>query len=321
MARIRTIKPEFFFHEGVAQMSTTSRLFFIGLWTQVDREGRCEDGARRLRAQIFPYEPEIDAEGILLELAAMGHIQRYEVDGRPYIQVHNFLKHQRPHVRENKSDIPAPPPIIKKKNENKAKPKHNPGDAQALPKRGQAVPSTLDKGEWIKGKGMDIAPSAQSAGQIQKPLTGIQKVMRAFKEAKGIDADDAEWDAMHFKRFARPAADLLKIFKGDAEAAILYVLKKGGDLDDKQMSSWGLEAVSRAAATDAQVIAFNGEKNGRQNLPMGANLADGPRSVGRIASSGSLVGDALRGLEHAAVHPEGPSDMGGVGDDWSGDSF
>ena len=37
-----------------------------------------------------------------------GFILRYQVDGGRYIAVLNFLKHQKPHKHEQKSDIPAP---------------------------------------------------------------------------------------------------------------------------------------------------------------------------------------------------------------------
>lgn len=300
MGRTRQIKYEFFLNEGLASLDPMARLLFIGLWTICDKEGRLEYRPARIKAQLFPYNEAL-IEGLLASLS--GYLTVYEAEGSRFIQIKKFLDHQRPHPGEKISVIPKF------------------GDGCREIKldfigSNEETPKSNSKSK----PNSNLAPLAQEVKvEIQKPLTGIQKVMRAFKEAKGIDADDADWDTLHFKRFARPAADLLKIFKNDADAAILYVLKKGGDLDDKQMSSWGLEAVSRAAATDAQVITFNGEKNGRENKPVVANLDDGPRSTRRLASSGSLVGDALRGLEHAAVHPEGPSDLGGPDDDWSGD--
>jgi len=305
MARIRTIKPGFFFNEELAALPPFTRLFFIGLWTQVDREGRCEDRPVRLKANLFPYD-NVDVEEMILELVAYGHLVRYSVGGVKILAVPNFLKHQIPHYKEVHSILPPIPKDFKVESIM---------TQRRVNVKSIMTQSCTQEGKGREGKGTVLAPAAQSKVEVQKPLTGIQKVMRAFKEAKGIDADDAEWDTLHFKRFARPAADLLKIFKNDANAAILYVLKKGGELDEKQMLSWGLEAVSRAAATDANVITFMGEKNGRESKPVVANLDDGPRSNRRLASSGSLAGDALRGLEHAAIHPEGPSDMGGLDDD------
>ncbi len=56
MARIRTIKPQFFLNEELAELPAMVRLLFIGLWTQADREGRLLDRPKRLKAEIFPYD-------------------------------------------------------------------------------------------------------------------------------------------------------------------------------------------------------------------------------------------------------------------------
>jgi hypothetical protein len=109
VARIRTIKPQFFFNEDLARLPERTRLFYIGLWTQVDREGRGEDRPVRLRAEIFPYHPEIDAEEIMLELAGWGFLRRYSVNRDKYFVIDKFKEHQAPHHREPESKIPAPP--------------------------------------------------------------------------------------------------------------------------------------------------------------------------------------------------------------------
>ena len=106
MSRIRSIKPEFFFDEELAHLTAHVRLFFIGLWLQADREGRLEDRPSFLKANIFPYE-DIDAEK-LLDVLAPKFIVRYEVAGKRYIQIRNFLKHQLPHYKEVASIIPPP---------------------------------------------------------------------------------------------------------------------------------------------------------------------------------------------------------------------
>lgn len=108
MARIRSIKPPFFMNEEIADLPPLVRLFFIGLWTEADREGRVEDRPRRLKTAILPYDA-IDVDGALDQLAAAGFIERYEADGQRCIQIRKFLKHQRPHHKEPASELPAPP--------------------------------------------------------------------------------------------------------------------------------------------------------------------------------------------------------------------
>jgi hypothetical protein len=104
MARIRYLKPEFFFDDDLAELDFGSRLFFQGLWCYADREGRLEDKPKVLKAQIMPYD-SISPDKILDKLEGK-FIIRYEVDGRKYIQINNFIKHQKPHHTEKESLIP-----------------------------------------------------------------------------------------------------------------------------------------------------------------------------------------------------------------------
>ncbi|GAA4169527.1 hypothetical protein [Shinella granuli] len=80
MARIRTIKPEFFKHEGIfdAEQETglPLRLAFAGLWTQCDREGRFAWRPRQLKVDILPYD-ELDFLRVLDALATRGFIVKY----------------------------------------------------------------------------------------------------------------------------------------------------------------------------------------------------------------------------------------------------
>jgi len=107
MPRARNIKPGFFMNEYLAECDLAARLLFIGLWCLADREGRLEDRPKRIGAFVFPYE-QYDIDNLLEQLAERGFIIRYQVDGKKYIQVVNFKKHQNPHVREAASEIPAP---------------------------------------------------------------------------------------------------------------------------------------------------------------------------------------------------------------------
>ncbi len=107
MARIRMITPGFFDDPDIGDLSLAARLFFIGLWTQADREGRLADDMRRLKVRIFPFDDAIDAEALAVELTGKDLIRRYVgEDGHAYIWIRTFAKHQRPHPNETKSVIP-----------------------------------------------------------------------------------------------------------------------------------------------------------------------------------------------------------------------
>ena len=107
MPRIRYIKPDYWFDFELAQLTLEARLGFIGLWNIADRDGRLHDRPPEIRAKIFPYEPRIQMDKILDELASHW-IHRYEVKNHRYIQIINFHKHQKIHHTEKESDIPEP---------------------------------------------------------------------------------------------------------------------------------------------------------------------------------------------------------------------
>jgi len=108
VARIRTIKPEFFLHEGIADLELSARLAFIGLWCLADREGRLEDRPRSIKVQVLPYD-NIDVDKVLEALKDAGFITRYEIAGQRLIQVRGFVKHQKPNPKEVASTLPPPP--------------------------------------------------------------------------------------------------------------------------------------------------------------------------------------------------------------------
>lgn len=131
MSRARNIKPGFFENETLAECDPLARILFAALWCQADRAGRLEDRPTRLKAKCLPYD-HCNVDALLAQLAEREFILRYEVDGKKYIQVIEFLKHQNPHSREKPSSIPA-----------HVVPKHNQGDAEAQPRQvqGQEIKS------------------------------------------------------------------------------------------------------------------------------------------------------------------------------------
>lgn len=156
MARARNIKPSFFINEGVNACQPLARLLFIGLWCLADRLGRLPDSAKRIKWQVLPAD-DTDVDSLLAELGRHGFILRYEVDGQKYIQINNFEKHQRPHVKESASTIPAP--------EKPGKPEQNvliPDTGYLIADTGLRIPDSISCQE-------DLAPDN---GTATKPTAG-----------------------------------------------------------------------------------------------------------------------------------------------------
>lgn len=108
MARIRTIKPEFFTSLSNSDLSIPARLTFIGLWTHSDDEGRCIDDARLIKAALWPLERSVQAvEADLVAMEKRDKIIRYRAGEAPLIQITEWRSHQvinRPKL----SKFPAP---------------------------------------------------------------------------------------------------------------------------------------------------------------------------------------------------------------------
>lgn len=107
MARARNIKPSFFANDDLGELNAYARLLFIGMWTIADYKGCFEYKPKRLKVQILPYD-DCDIEPLVNDLEQSGFISIYSVQGKKYIKVINFTKHQNPHKneREGGSEIP-----------------------------------------------------------------------------------------------------------------------------------------------------------------------------------------------------------------------
>lgn len=112
MARIRTIKPDFWEDETVALLSRDARLLFVATWNLADDEGLLRWTAPYLKASAFMYDDDIDVtvvEQLMAELAEHGMIFPYRggKTQQRLAYVVNFQKHQRIN-RPSPSKLPPP---------------------------------------------------------------------------------------------------------------------------------------------------------------------------------------------------------------------
>jgi hypothetical protein len=139
MARIRTIKPDFWASDQVTDCSLAARLLFIGIWNFADDAGVIPYKPKTLKAKVFPAD-DVSLEDIrrmvdeLLRTALLGI---FEYEGVVYLFVTGWKKHQkidRPSFR-----YPSPPKNYEP----------NP-DQLSL-----ALRRTLDEGHPPEGKGKE----------------------------------------------------------------------------------------------------------------------------------------------------------------------
>ena len=136
MARIRTIKPEFFRHEALYEAEHKTglplRVAYAGLWTAADREGRFQWKPRQLKLDCLPYD-DVDFEAVLVALASSGFIVPYEHEGHRFGYIPSWHQHQIINQREAKSKLPDPAHAM-------------PVHAHALPVHAHASPTNTPNG-------------------------------------------------------------------------------------------------------------------------------------------------------------------------------
>lgn len=104
MARIRTIKPEFFTSEDIVSLSPMARLLYIALWCEADRSGRFVWKPKTFKLRYFPGD-SIDIETLCAEVLAAKLVVQYG-DGLAHIP--KFSTHQHVNPREAASALPDP---------------------------------------------------------------------------------------------------------------------------------------------------------------------------------------------------------------------
>jgi hypothetical protein len=106
MARIRTVKPEFFRSRSLSRVSIPARLTFIGLWCEADDHGNGIADTDILKGALWP-KADVDVEEHLMELEEE-HITLYTVDGERYYSVISFERHQAAAYRRGEAKYPGP---------------------------------------------------------------------------------------------------------------------------------------------------------------------------------------------------------------------
>lgn len=96
MARIRTIKPEFWTSEQVMECSAMARLLFIGIWNFCDDAGNHPMSPKTIKALVFPGDDitALAVETLLGELVENRLIALYESASKQYLHV-NGWHHQK----------------------------------------------------------------------------------------------------------------------------------------------------------------------------------------------------------------------------------
>ena len=177
MARIRSIKPEFFRHEALYEAERETklplRLAFAGLWTAADREGRFRWAPRQLKLDCLPYD-ECDFSRVLDALLTRGFIVKYECDGKEFGCIPSWHQHQVINNREKASDLPAPNEINTLTREARV------GDAPSTP-----LVQVQGEGKGKEGEREGKGNSSRSVADAPRPSDHFDKFWKAYPRRDG----------------------------------------------------------------------------------------------------------------------------------------
>jgi hypothetical protein len=191
--RIRSIKPEFFEDEELSALPPFARLLFIGTWLMADKNGVLENRPRLIQAKVFPYDSSgsSDVSRLIPQLIQGGFLVPFEADGKPWLWIPTFKRHQRITGTEstNESRNPLPPAEIPER-------KQSGNNEEALGMNGAG-----------KGKG-SLERERERRGQFVPPTPAeVQGYMDSRKEYIDAEAFCDYWTGQGWKRKGGPMLD------------------------------------------------------------------------------------------------------------------
>lgn len=183
MARIRTIKPEFWTHEGLSALPEPTHMLAAALLNQADDAGYFNANPALVNAQCFPLrEPSVSVHDSLNLLAAAGFIRLGSGEnGRRYGHIVKFLDHQR---------INRPTP-------SKIRELHIAWEDSVSPHTPLSEPSPQE-GMGKEGTGKEGSAAPRTRGRA--PTTPIPEdfavsdQVRAWANSKGYDHVDKQFE-------------------------------------------------------------------------------------------------------------------------------
>lgn len=240
MARIRTVKPEFWTSEQVMECSALARLLFIGIWNFCDDAGNHPLSPKTLKALVFPGDDitATQVADLLAELESNGLLSVYCNASKLYLHVNGWH-----HQKIDKPTIKYPS-YVRPDNEPSTT-TQQPFDEDSANSSGGLTPGVEGKGNGESthtprgpfAMSLDWAPDSNllSAYSTRAGLTSSMFTKDAISgfvlhhEAKGLAQTEKQWVAALVGWVKRDSAKAARVVPFAPRAAT------GPDFDD---DSW-----------------------------------------------------------------------------------
>jgi len=113
MPRRRMIDPDFWSDSRIKKLPPVERLFFLGMISHADDEGRLQADPAYLRSKIFPYDDfSLDEIREMRDhiVEANPNVKLYENSGEEYLYFRKWSRYQKP-SHPQPSKLPKPPQL------------------------------------------------------------------------------------------------------------------------------------------------------------------------------------------------------------------
>ena len=295
MARIRTIKPEFFTSEDVVSLSPLARLLYIAMWCESDREGRFEWKPRTFKLRYLPGD-NCDVEALATELTDSGMVVLYEVEGRVYAEIPSFTRHQSINNRENESVLPGRPNVPTSKASG--------GEADRIP-TGVNVPAKLreeiilrDGGKCLRCGSVDsltidhIFPQCVGGTHARANLRTFCRSCNARRPTNGQElVDDLALDGLTMADMPRVCSDNSRV--PTRASRVQAEGKEGREGKGREHASRDADPpADLLAGVDPKVAKDFRELRTRKKAPLTATAVEGIRR--EAVKAGVTLEQALR---------------------------
>lgn len=214
MARIRTVKPEFWSSPDLPP-DPWARLLYVAMWNWADDEGRGTANARELMGFAFPNEDWMTLGGFRQLLGGVRRafgVKFYTVGGRPYFEIPSWENHQKIDKR-SKSRIPASdagseydPDPEPGSDQQECESSESPPESPPSPPRVLGGVRALELGTGEQGKEPPPTPPSAKGGRRRQVSDApdefpVTDEMRFWARGKNITTDLAfetdKWLAHH----------------------------------------------------------------------------------------------------------------------------
>ena len=184
MARIRTIKPEFWDSPGVETLDFEWRLLFIAMWNWADDSGRGKAEARELMGFAFPRDEDMTLGEFrrgLGEVRRVFGVVFYKVEGRSFYSIPSWPKHQKidkrsaarwPAPEEGQEFDPATNQLI---DQQEYESRRDSAETPPNP-RGESGAGTGEQGNRGTGEQKEEADASSSSETAPPPRPEVEKL-------------------------------------------------------------------------------------------------------------------------------------------------